>query len=455
MHVRRVITLAAVVAAGITVAACGSSTGGAPGSSPSTAAQPAGSTSSGASSDSNTPATSASQAPSGETVKLTMLTGFTGPDKPSYEALIKEFNDTHPNIQVTMTVQPWATVGQKLPASWATGQGPDLATPSSDPGSIFNYIKTNAAAPLDSAVGSGDDQINTDAFPAAVKSAFTVDGKLYAVPANMATLVLYYNKDMFEKAGIAEPPATEDEFIADAKKLTIGGDKPSQYGLSLADNNTIQMWPILQWMSGGDIIGSDNCAVINKPASVDALTKWANLVKDDHISPVGQAGADADTLFASKKAAMEINGPWAAQGFKDAGINLGIAEVPVGSAGPVTLASTVPLMVEKSSQHLAEAQQFLAWYTGKAAQTKFSEISGFPPARTDLGDAVASNPTVSIFAKALPYARLYLAGQPNATQIDSDVYVPFIQKIERGADVQSAADDAAKQINALTGCNAG
>lgn len=452
MHVRHLIALAAVVATGITVAACGSDTGTTPASDETSAAQSAEVS---APSADGTSGSGSSQSSSGETVQLTMLTGFTGPDKPSYEALIKEFNDTHPGIQVTMSAEPWATVGQKLPAAWATGQGPDLATPSSDPGSIFNYIKTNAAAPLDSAVGPGDDQINSDAFPEAVKAAFTVDGKLYAVPANMATLVLYYNKDMFAAAGITDPPATEDEFIADAKKLTIGGDKPSQFGLSLADNNTIQMWPILQWMSGGDIVGSDNCAVINKQESVDALTKWANLVKDDHISPVGQAGADADTLFASKKAAMEINGPWAAQGFKDAGINLGIAEVPVGSAGPVTLASTVPLMIEQSGEHVAEAEQFLAWYTGKDAQTKFSEISGFPPARTDLGDAVASNPTVAVFAKALPYARLYLAGQPNATQIDADVYVPFIQKIERGADVQSAADDAAKQINALTGCTAG
>ncbi|GIH16698.1 ABC transporter substrate-binding protein [Rugosimonospora africana] len=382
-----------------------------------------------------------------------MLTGFTGPDEPSYQTLVKEFNDTHPDIQVTMTVEPWATVGQKLPASWATGQGPDLATPSSDPGSIFSYIKTNSVLPLDPAVGSGADQIDSAAFPPSVKAAFTVGGKLYAVPANMATLALYYNKDMFAAAGISTPPTTEDDLIADAKKLTIGAaGKPSQYGISLADNNTIQMWPVLQWMSGGDILDSNNCAAVNSAASVSALTTWSQLVAKDHISPVGQAGADADTLFASKKAAMEINGPWAAAGFKSAGINLGIAQVPVGSAGPVTLASTVPLMIERTTKHPAQAKTFLAWYTSKTAQEKFSQVSGFPPARTDLGNSTAGDPAVSVFAQALPHAKLYLAGQSVASQIDSDVYVPFIQKIERGAGVQSAADDAAKQINKLTGC---
>jgi len=386
---------------------------------------------------------------SGGVVQLSMLTGFTGPDEPAYQALVAEFNKTHPDIHVTMTVEPWATVAQKLPASWATGAGPDLATPSSDPGSIFSYIKTNSVLPLDSAVG----KIDAGAFPSAVRDAFTVDGKLYAVPANMATLALYYNKDMFTAAGISNPPATQDDFVADAKKLTVSsGGTVSQYGLSLADNQTIQMWPILQWMNGGDIVDGHGCAVVNSAASVSALTKWSQLVIQNHISPIGQSGADADTLFASRKAAMEINGPWAAAGYKSAGINLGIAEVPVGPAGPITLASTVPLMIERNTPHAAQAEQFLAWYTGKTAQAQFSQSSGFPPARTDLGDAVAANPTVALFAKALPYAKLYLAGQPQATSIDTDVYIPMIQQIERGANVKSAADSAAQKINQLTGC---
>ncbi len=107
-------------------------------------------------------------------------------------------------------------------------------------------------------------------------------------------------------------------------------------------------------------LGPNDCATINDPASVGALTQWSQLVSVDHISPVGQTGADADTLFAARKAALEINGPWAAAGYQSAGINLGIAPVPVGSAGPVTLASTVPLMIERTTPHAAQAEEFLA-----------------------------------------------------------------------------------------------
>lgn len=392
-----------------------------------------------------------SESPDG-VVELTLWTGFTGPDRPAYENLIKQFNDSHPKIKVTMDVQPWDAIGQKLPGAWATGQGPDLATPNFDPGVLFNYTKTNSLLPLDEAVGEGDGKINTSAFPETVNTAFTIDGKLYAAPANVATLVLYYNKAMFAEAGI-EPPKTADDLVAAAKKLTkVEGGKVTQYGISLADNKTIQMWPILQWMNGGDIIDANGCAVINQPKSVEALTTWANLVANDKVSPVGQTGADADTLFSAKKAAMEINGPWAAAGFREAGIDLGIAQVPVGAAGPVTLASTVPLAVSKSTEHKEQAFEFLAWWTGKTAQEAFAKESGFPPVRTDIGEAVSKLPNVAPFAEALPHARLYLPGRPQSAKIDTDVYVPLIGKITRGEPVQAAADEAAKAINQITGC---
>ena len=109
-------------------------------------------------------------------------------------------------------------------------------------------------------------------------------------------------------------------------------------------------------------------------------------------------------------------------------------------------------MVAKSGKHIAEAQQFLAWWTGKTAQTSFSKASGFPPVRTDLGGSVTGDAVE--FAKALPTARIYLPGLATASKIDADVYVPLIGKITRGENVQKATQDAAKSINAITGCTA-
>ncbi|MFF2773248.1 extracellular solute-binding protein, partial [Streptomyces bacillaris] len=145
-----------------------------------------------------------------------------GGDRPGYDTIVKDFNASHPNIHVNMTVQPWDTIAQKLPSAWLTGQGPDIAAPSSDPNAIAQYVKTNSVLAITN-TGSGDTKINTDQLAPGTVKEFTYDGKLYAVPANFATLSLYYNKKAFAAAGIANPPSTVAELQDDAKKLTLNG----------------------------------------------------------------------------------------------------------------------------------------------------------------------------------------------------------------------------------------
>jgi multiple sugar transport system substrate-binding protein len=391
-----------------------------------------------------------SSAASSGKVTLTMWTGFTGGDRPGYAQIVKDFNATHPNIKVVQTVESWDTIEQKLPTAWLTGSGPDIAAPSSDPNIIADYVKTNSVLPIDT--GSGSTKVNSTELAQSAIKEFTFNGKLYAIPANFATLSLYYNKKMFAAAGITTPPATVADLEADAVKLTKG---TNQYGLSLADNQTIQMWPILQWLLGGDIVDSSGCSALSTPASQASLTTWANLVKNDHISPVGQTGAEADSLFAAGKAAMELNGPWAAPTYKAANVDFGIAQVPLASDGSkVTLGSIAPLAISAKTKYPAQAQEFLAYYTSKTAQEKFSLTTGYPPLRTDMTNdaALKADATVQTFTSQLPNAKLYLPGLKNATQVDANVYVPLIGKITRGTSVASATAAATKQLNALTGC---
>ena len=383
-------------------------------------------------------------------VTLTMWTGFTGGDRPGYAQIVKDFNASHPNIKVVQTVESWDTIEQKLPTAWLTGSGPDIAAPSSDPNIIADYVKTNSLLPVDT--GSGTSKVNSDQLAQAAIKDFTFNGKLYAIPANFATLSLYYNKDIFAKAGITTPPATVADLESDAVKLSTG---KNQYGLSLADNQTIQMWPILQWLTGGDIVNAAGCSQLSTPASQAGLTTWANLVKNDHITPVGQTGAEADSLFAAGKAAMEINGPWAAGSYTAAKVNFGVVKVPTATDGSnVTLGSIAPLAISAKTKYPAQAQEFLAYYTSKTEQEKFSLKTGFPPLRTDLADdaALKADPIVQTFTSQLPDAKLYLPRLTNATKVDSDVYVPLIGKITRGTSVASATAAATTALNALTGC---
>lgn len=389
----------------------------------------------------------------GGPVKLTVWTGFTGGDRPGYAKIVKDFNASHKDIQVSMSVQPWDTITQKLPSAWLTGSGPDIAAPSSDPNAIAQYVKTNSVLPI-TATGSGDSKVNVDQIAPALIKEYTYNGKLYAVPANYATLSLYYNKKLFQAAGIASPPKTVAEFQADAKKLTDPAKK--QYGLVLADNQTIQMWPILQWLQGGDIVDAKHCSVLQTAQGQASLRPWADLVANDKISPVGLTGAEADSLFSAGKAAMELNGPWAAPGYKSAGLDLGLAPVPTGTDGKsVTLGSTAPLAISAKTKYPQQAQEFLAYWTSKTAQKQFSLQTGFPTLRTDLADDpdLKANDVISTFTEQVPDARLYLPQVPQATQVDANGYVPLIGRITRGQSVAAQTDATAKTIDALTGCS--
>jgi multiple sugar transport system substrate-binding protein len=392
----------------------------------------------------------------GGVVTLSYWSGFTGGDSSTYIALIKMFNATHKKIQVNMTIQPWDSIAEKLPEAMATGAGPDIATPDYNVGTIRQYISDGLLAPIDQLLGNGANQVPASVLPSAIKSAFTVDGHLYAAPANWATLELYYNKTMFAKAGIAQPPTTMAQLESDAVKLTVkSGSNVKQYGMAIADHSTIAMWPIFIWAGGGNIQTANGCSALDDPQTVSAVSTWANLIYKDDITPVGLAGQDADNLFSAQKAAMEINGPWATGEYTPAHVNYGIAPVPVGTNGiKVTTASTVPMVLNAKSPNKAAALTFFAWWLSKPVQAYLAEHAGYPPTRNDMATypGLANAPWVAGFSAQTPYARFYLPTVANFNNVDSNIISPAIQEVERGANVASTLKSASSQLNSAVNC---
>ena len=379
-----------------------------------------------------------------EVAELRFMAGFTGGDRPVYEAMVAEFNASHPNINVTFDIQPWDVIAQTLPASFAAGEGPDLVTPSFQEGSIFQYAQSDAIMPLTELYESG---IDGDAMPPAIFDAFALDGIMYAVPANFASLLLYYNMDF-----VSQPPSTMEEFRATALEVTQ--NNADVYGVALAEYATIPMWPILTWADGGALLNAQGCSALGDPATIAAIDPWASLVANNGISPVGETGAGTDGLFAAGRAALQMNGPWAAPGYAAAGVNFGLAPVPAGSAGTVTLASSVPIVVNADTPYQDAAFTFLSWWTSKASQRYLALGSGFPPARTDLADdpAILAHPVVSKFAVEVPNAKILLSGVVRFADVAADVWEPAIARFTRGEPTADVLTNAAAQMDSILGC---
>jgi multiple sugar transport system substrate-binding protein len=370
---------------------------------------------------------------SNQDVTLQFWNGFTGPDRPAVQKIVDAFNASHPHIKVQMDIEPWDTLLQKLPTTLTSGQGPDLVA--FDTSLIPEYAQANLIVPLDKLYTSG--QLTQQTFPKSLMDAMQYNGHTYAAPANFYTLLLYYNKKIFQQDGLDpnKPPTNWDEWIRDIQKTTHKSPNgQTQYGLSLADNNTVPMWPVLVWGNGGSFVSADlKHATMDSPKTVSAIQKWATLIHDNDISPAFQSGAQADKLFQTGQAAMEIGGPWMTTGLTQAGLDYGVAPIPAGPSGPATLAAADALVVTKNSKYSEQAMEFIRYWDSQASQEKYSLATGFPPVRTDMANdpAFKSNPFIKSFAAVSDSGRFFLQGITNAQDLLNNVIYPAIQSVEK------------------------
>ena len=384
---------------------------------------------------------------------ITYWNGFTGTDGEVMQNIINEWNESNSyNAEIELSIVSWDTLYQQLATSLPVGEGPDIMACAIQ--RIPGYAESGALIPIDDIYESK--QVNADKMPAVFNENLQYDGHYYGVPVDIATLCLYYNKDLFDEAGIDYPTDdwTWDDLQSAALELTKDIDGEHQYGFGMATNNTIQMWPIMLWAGGGDII-TDNKSVLNSQENIDTITRWSDLIKNKGIGPVTCSGADIDTsLFSTGKIAMYFCGPWAAGSFDAAGVNYGIAGVPSGPAGKATLADGVGMyMTSSADESKKEAiYDFFAYWQSVDAQVEWSGTVGYPVANTDAmeDDRLADDEVVQLFSAQLPYAHFYLPQLSNFTEIDTDVLTPAIENILlNDVDITKTLNDASEQIDAM------
>ncbi|NLO85148.1 MAG: sugar ABC transporter substrate-binding protein [Clostridiales bacterium] len=195
-------------------------------------------------------------------------------------------------------------------------------------------------------------------------------------------LMMFYNKDMFDAAGVDYPPTkvedawTWEEFIDVSKKLTIdknglhpedeGFDSENivQYGC-VVDNWT---WQLEVWAqsNGGSWFSPDGKeCLINSPEAIESIQKVADLTLVEHVMPLYLGLNDEGIIrsVASGTVAMATGGAWnIGTCMSSSGIDFGIGVLPKMKEA-VTACTSGPQVVFSQSKHLAEAKEFIAWYT--------------------------------------------------------------------------------------------
>ncbi len=306
------------------------------------------------------------------------------------QPLIKDFEQENPDIKVEFLHIP-NNYFQKLHLLVASNLAPDVVFLNNINGQM--YAANDIFLDLKRFLNNDTLISHTDFFDNALK-AFTYKDKLYAIPRDISSLVIYYNKDIFEKENIASPAENWniDEFLTTAKKLTKDFNNDGQidrFGFGFEENPLF--WLPFLWSNKGGIIDDElKHIIISKPESVKWIQFYADLRNKYHVAPTaGEAGsATMSQLFMQGKLAMHISGRWNVPRYrKDIKFNWDVAKFPKGTDGSIVDADASGWGISKQSKYPKKAWKLIRFLASQKSIEQFSSSGLIVPSREDVANS--------------------------------------------------------------------
>ena len=336
-----------------------------------------------------------------ETLRVTVAY-YSAATEPYFKKQADAFMAANPNIDVQVEVVNWDSLQQKLTTDIASGVNSDIALIGTR--WLVDYVKQDLVEPLD---GRADDKFK-DRFIGTFLSPGQIDGQLYGLPIAASARAMFYNKDLFAKAGISEPPKTWQDVIDASKKLTTAGSYG--YGLQGKEIDTDVYYYFPLWTNGGDILSKDGKPAFNSPAGIQAATIYKTLI-DEKLTQPGVTGynrEDVQNLFKQGRLGMVLSLPFLSGQLKKEAPNLhyGIAPIPAGT-NQATYAVTDSVVMFKNSQHKDAAWAFLDQLFSKEPRSEFTKGEGFlPTTKAEAEDPYFQNDAdLKAFVDLLPTAK--------------------------------------------------
>lgn len=294
--------------------------------------------------------------------------------------ILAEFEREYPNIKVDFIHIP-QNYFQKIHLLFASNLAPDVLF-------INNlYLPIYAKAKVLDEIE--DKEYLSNFYEKSVKS-LSFDGKVYAIPRDISTMVVYYNKDLFDKYDVKVPNKywSFDDFLAIARKLTKdtdGDGKTDVWGISF-EEDLLYYLPFLTSEGGGVLSDDSKTSILNAPESQKGLKFYADLRKRYHVAPT-EAESASETMaqmFLQGKLAMYISGRWMVPKFReDANFDWNVVNFPAGDKGSVVPLDASGWAIAKSSKHKSESIRLIKYLSSKESIEKFSKSGLIVPARID------------------------------------------------------------------------
>jgi raffinose/stachyose/melibiose transport system substrate-binding protein len=339
------------------------------------------------------------------------------PGKSLIAEIIAEYEADHPNVDIEPTILENEALKAKIATEMQAGNPPDLFQ-SWGGGVLAQQQEAGMVRAIDDEIAEWKDTMN-----AAAMSIYQVDGVQYGIPYNFGLVGFWYNQDLFEQAGIAEPPATWDEFLTAVQKLKDAGITPISVGAG-------DKWPAMFWWAYLSLRAGGQAALEEAISTGDwtgeaFITAGTELKKLIDMEPFQDSFLAATypqqaATMGNGKAAMELMGQWAPGVEKDnseskegIGDALGWFGFPglAGGAGAPTdvFGGADGFAVGRDAP--PEAVDFLRYFVSLEVATRFAELNdGTLPPTNGSEEAVTDPFLTTVLQKRAEstFAQLYL-----------------------------------------------
>lgn len=382
-------------------------------------------------------------------------------DKEILEPELRKFTE-QTGVAVKLEVIPFTALLNKILTATTSGQGPDVLN-------IGNTWSPSLQAT--GALVDWDDAMmaklgGKDRFETAALGTTGVEGKTpSSVPLYNKVYQLYYNKKLFQAAGIAAPPKTWDEFVDTAKKLTKdtnGDGKPDQWGLSVRGQaaTVAAHYAYILGSAKGATFFEGQKPTFDSPAAVAGVQQYLSWMgKDKFVNPSDAENADwADVYkaFASGKAGMMLV-QTLGQTLKDYKLtdaDYGVAPMPAPAAGGKDVASFVGgtnVAVFKSTKNLEASVKLVAFLTGAVEQATLNAAFGTLPAVKDATGPAFDTPEMKIARETMATRAIPMPRVAQETQFETLIgksVVTWLANTATGKQPDDAAVSAALKASA-------
>lgn len=368
---------------------------------------------------------------------------------------VKAFNAAHPDaIEVDLQFLPYDQYWQKIDLAYASNQPYDIYYWDVQ---AYGHFKKDLLLDVQSYLQQTGDMLDASKYPVELYEPWKFGkGNMYAVPENLQTMVMYYNKDIFDKAGMKYPDDTWtwDDVITAAKALTVReGDNVTQWGMDIGDLSVWWGLQTLSWSQGDaffDKVIEPTKFNMSSPANIASMRFVQDLIWKEKIAPNAAqrsaVGQDVG-IFESGRTALRPAGGWLISGFSSLPFKWDIAPLPKWKDKRVVPYWMGGWVIPKATKVPDAAFEYAHW-SATAFQPQMAKDHDWIPlenaARNSNEMLQGMPPGFKTSLDALSDAKLGDMYHRNGQQILNEVLGPTFEQVWSN---NMTPEDAAKQID--------